>query len=147
MTIHTQTDIPTHAQIGDAWTDGKSFKRVLSRGGAWENVNLGEKHKDEVDHGEQQEQRAETKQRDGVPGTELPEGADSTAQGDGDDGTLPAVREDGTEDPDVDAPAGHETADDVSPTGEPLTSTGPIEASEQGRQGRGGFDGNGSPVV
>lgn len=141
--IHKQSGTPVGAHTGDAWLDPKgSFKRVLSRGGAWENVNLGEKHRDEVDH--EQEQRAEPEQRE-PGGTEVSSGAGESAPGDGDDGETVSESSGGrgTENAGVTAPAGHETNDDVSGDGEPLTSTGPIEGGAEGE----GVDGNGSPVV
>ncbi len=146
--IHKQHTLPTHAKIGDAWVcPHKSFKRVLSRGGAWENVNLGETHRDEVNHEqEQRSERAEPEQRE--PGSaEVSVGSDQSAQGAGDDGQVSGVSTDGgiggEENSGVSEPAGHEASDDVSDTGEPLTSTGPIEGGSEGE----GVDGNGSPVV
>src|SRR5688572_3477572 len=126
--IYKQHHTPENAVIGSVWVcPNGSFKRVLSRGGAWENVNPGSTHPDEKDHDDEQSAQPETEQRDTSP--EVPDvGSDQSASGDGDDGE--AVSEpggDGEEDPDVNKPAGHETNGDVSNTGEPLTSTGPIE--------------------
>jgi hypothetical protein len=87
--IYNQLNEPRNASIGDAWTDGKSFKRVLSRGRSWENVNIGATHPDEVDHDQQERERAEAKQRDesaGDVGSAV--GADPVSQGNGDDGQV-----------------------------------------------------------
>jgi hypothetical protein len=78
--IYRQTNMPIQATAGDAWTDGKSFKRVLSRGGAWENVNLGEKHCDEVEHEQSTQPKAEQRLED----TEVPSGTGESTPGDGD---------------------------------------------------------------
>ena len=84
--IHKQERIPVHASIGDVWTDEKSFKRVLSRGGAWENVNLGARHPDEVSN----EQVTQPEAQLGNDGTEVSGGAGESAPGNGDDGqTVP----------------------------------------------------------
>ncbi len=140
--IFKQVLMPTGAKTGDAWVCPKgTFKRVLSRGGAWENVNLGETHRDEVDHEQEQRgERTEPEQRES-DGTEVPVGTGESTSGNGDDGkTLSESGGDsGPQDSVLSEPAGHESNDDVSKTGEPLTSTGPIEGE--------GVDGNGSPVV
>ncbi len=133
-----QHQMPTGAKPGDAWVCPKgTFKRVLSRGGAWENVNLGETHRDEVDH--EQSAQPEAEQRD--ESSEVPVGTGESTSGNGDDGETVSEPsgERGPQDSVLSEPAGHETNDDVSETGEPLTSTGPIEGE--------GVDGNGSPVV
>lgn len=118
MTIHKQSFQPRTAQCGDVWTDGVSFKRVLSRGGAWENVNLGSKHIDEVDH-DKQEQRPEAvvqQQGSGVDGGAG--GAGAGPQGAGDDGQVSRS---------IDGQKG------------PGEVTDPVEGE--------GVDGDGSPVV
>lgn len=117
--IHEQTHQPRNAKVGDAWTDGKSFKRVLSRGGAWENVNLGSKHPDEVDH-DAAEQRPEAEQQQQGAG-ESSDGSGELPQGDGDNGQVPGGA----------AGQGQQESEPVAPTS-PET---------------GGVDGNGSPVV
>lgn len=88
MTIHKTTQIPSNAKVGDVWTDETSFKRVLSRGGAWENVNLGATHPDEVKH-DDAEQRPEAEQRQQDPrvgGGAV--GTTAVSQGDGNDGQV-----------------------------------------------------------
>jgi hypothetical protein len=139
--IHKQLNLPTNAQPGDAWVHPKGeFKRVLSRGGAWENVNLGSTHPDEVDH----EQVTQPEAQLGDESAEVPSGAGESASGNGDDGQ--AVSESGRvgeENTGVNEPAGHETNDDVSGSGEPLTSTGPIEGDSDG----GGIDSDPDRVV
>lgn len=86
--IHKQAALPTKAQVGDAWVDPQgTFKRVLSRGGAWENVNLGSKHPDEADHGS--EQRSEAEQQN--VSTDISAGTDPVSQGDGDNGEVPGT--------------------------------------------------------
>lgn len=112
--IYTQTTLPTQAKTGDAWVcPHKSFKRVLSRGGAWENVNLGETHRDEVDH--EQSAQPEAEQRD--EGTEVSDvGTDQSASGDGDDGeTVSESSGDGEEDPGVDTDEGEGVDGNGSP--------------------------------
>ena len=83
--IYKQHHQPQGAVTGSVWLcPQNSFKRVLSRGGAWENVNIGAKHPDERDHDDEQEQRPETEQRNESP--EVPLGAIESTQGTGDDG-------------------------------------------------------------
>jgi len=106
--IHKQVNVPMNAQVGDAWVSpDESFKRVLSRGGAWENVNLGETHKDEVDH--EQQQRAQAEQRD--DSAEVSSGTSAPAPGDGNDGQVSGVSTGGEEDSGVirtpEAPENH----------------------------------------
>lgn len=85
--IYKTKHIPVlRPQIGDVWTDEKTFKRVYSRGGAWENVNLGSKHPDEADHEQSNEPKAEQRH----DSTQVSGGAGEPASGDGDDGkTVP----------------------------------------------------------
>lgn len=116
--IHEQLTTPIGASIGDAWVDPHgSFKRVLSRGGAWENVNPGAKHPDEVDH----EQGTQPEAQLGDESSEVPSGTGESASGNGDDGQAPESAVDGEEN------AGLTTGGD-------------------GFEGE-GVDGNGSPVV
>lgn len=119
--IYEQVLMPTGAQVGDAWVcPHKSFKRVLSRGGAWENVNLGETHRDEVNHEqEQREPGAEPEQRES-DSTEVPGGTGESTSGNGDDGET------------------------VSEPSEHAERTG---AQVAGVEEEPGIDGNGSPVV
>lgn len=51
MTIHKTggESPPRNARPGDAW-EGPGFKRVLSKGGSWDNINVGGTHPDELDH-------------------------------------------------------------------------------------------------
>lgn len=127
--IHKQSNMPVHANVGDAWEcPHKSFKRVLSRGGAWENVNLGETHRDEVEHEQQSGSEAEP----GVDSPEISVGAGESTSGDGNDGETvsePSGGLSGSEDPGVIGPA---------PTEEEL---------QKFVQEGSGVDGNGSPVV
>lgn len=69
-------------QVGDVWTDEKSFKRVYSRGHAWENVNLGERHPDEANHEQSNEPKAEQRLDD----PQISGGASESASRNGDDG-------------------------------------------------------------
>lgn len=78
---------PPTANRGDVWTDGKTFKRVYSRGGAWENVNLGSKHPDE----DWPEQETSDEHQESGPETlgepeQVSVGSGESAPGDGDDG-------------------------------------------------------------
>ena len=96
MAKHVQdaqiTAPPAGAAVGDVWTDDKTYKRVLSRGGAWENVDLGAKHPDEVDdNGGQSGAEA------GGQSSQVSDGSDSTAQGDGDDGEDSESSDEGEE--------------------------------------------------
>lgn len=76
--IYTQSEIPSNARAGDAWVaPDQSFKRVLSRGHSWENVNIGSKHPDEADH-----EQAKVEQ----PPVQVSGGTSAGAQGDGDNG-------------------------------------------------------------
>jgi hypothetical protein len=111
--IYKQSNMPTGAQVGDAWVcPHKSFKRVLSRGGAWENVNLGETHRDEVNH--EQGAQPEAEQRD--ESSEVPSGAGESAPGDGNDGeTLSESSGDGEEDTVLDPPEGEGVDGNGSP--------------------------------
>jgi hypothetical protein len=96
--IHEQTNMPTRATTGDVWLGPKGeFKRVLSRGGAWENVNLGSKHPDEVSHEQDQLQRPEAEQR--VESPEVPAGAGESTPGNGDDGEAAKSTENREENP------------------------------------------------
>lgn len=139
--IYKTIDLPRNASIGDAWVGPRNdFKRVLSRGGAWENVNIGAKHPDEVDH--EQSTQPETEQRN--DSSEVPSRPGESAPGDGDDGqTVSESSGVEQENPGVIEPAGHEANVDVSPSGEPLTSTGPIEGGVEGE----GVDRKDPPVV
>lgn len=112
--IHKQSNMPVHAQTGDAWVCPKgTFKRVLSRGGAWENVNLGEKHRDEVDH----EQSAQPEAEPGDDGAEVSSGTGESAPGDGNNGeTVPeSSGERGSEDTVLDPPEGEGVDGNGSP--------------------------------
>lgn len=147
--IHNQQHQPRHAQVGDAWTDGKSFKRVLSRGGAWENVNLGATHPDEVDHDKQQrerEQRVKPEQQ-GRVGGEVPGGSGSgePAQGSGDDGKDAAGAGNGGQEGQPVTGEGAASGGDAqtSATGSEAGSQSPAPSTAPGE----GVDGNGSPVV
>lgn len=87
--IHNQATEPRNAAVGDAWTDGKSFKRVLSRGRSWENVNIGATHQDEVDHDQQERERAEALKQQQVAGdVGSASGAAAIPQGNGNDGQM-----------------------------------------------------------
>lgn len=146
--IHKQLNIPTSATTGDAWVSPNGdFKRVLSRGGAWENVNPGSKHPDEADH----EQVTQPEAQLGDESAEVPSGAGEPASGDGDDGQAAPTGVVGEENSGMSEPAGHETNDDVSGDGEPLTSTGSIEGDHKHTPPEShdpqGVDGNGSPVI
>ena len=80
--------------VGDVWLcPHGSFKRVLSRGGAWENVNLGSKHPDEKDHDYEQSSQSKAEQRD--ENTEISSGAGKSSSGNGDDGEMPGGGRDG----------------------------------------------------
>lgn len=133
--IYKQHHMPQGAKMGSVWLcPNHSFKRVLSRGGAWENVAPGSKHPDEKDHDneQQQEQRAEAEQ----PGVEIPEvsaGASESTQGDGDDGEVPSV-------PSVEEDAG------VGPPEADINPDSLEEIEIDIKEGE-GVDGNGSPVV
>lgn len=126
--IYKQHHIPPqNAVIGSVWLcPVNSFKRVLSRGGAWENVNLGSKHPDEKDHDDEQSTQPETKQRNESPEVSL--GASESASGDGDDGK--AVSE-----------------SSVGRGAEDAVLMGFGEAPGPGVGEGEGVDGNGSPVV
>lgn len=144
--IYKQHQTPEHAKVGDAWVcPHKSFKRVLSRGGAWENVNLGSTHSDEVDH--EQEQRiewSEPKQRESI-GTKVSSGAGESSQGNGDDGQMPGTPNGGEENSGVvHTPEAPENPVNNSTEADPETSEGfrRVESFEGE-----GVDGNGSPVV
>lgn len=146
--IYKQDGIPALATRGDAWVCPRgTFKRVLSRGGAWENVNLGSKHPDEVDH-DNQEQRAKAQQQDDR--TQVSERPDQTAQGPGDNGQgsgfVPGAGETSRplspNDPDF-ARQRQNQAGGVSVDGEPLTSTGSIEDPVDGTPAPGGTLGQG----
>lgn len=122
--IYKQHHQPQGAVTGSVWLcPHKSFKRVLSRGGAWENVNLGETHPDEKDHDDEQSAQPETEQR--LESTEVPLGTGESAPGDGDNGEA------------VSEPSGQRGPEDqsVGDQPEPVVDRGE------------GFDGNGSPVV
>lgn len=88
--IYKQHHLPVGAvTIGSVWLcPHNSFKRVLSRGGAWENVNLGSKHPDEKDHegveSYEQSTQPETEQR--VDSPEVPSGTGEPTPGNGDNG-------------------------------------------------------------
>lgn len=101
--IHKQPNMPTSAQPGDAWVHPKGeFKRVLSQGGAWENVNLGSTHPDEVDH----EQGAQPEAQLGDDSTEVPSGTGESASGNGDDGQAADPADVGQEDSGVEGTEG-----------------------------------------
>jgi hypothetical protein len=144
--IHQQTTLPRVAKIGDVWTDGKTFKRVLSRGSAWENVNLGSKHPDEVlplKHGQQEvddEQQQATGAEAGRQRAEVPSGAGESAPGNGDDGQALSESSVGAGPQDAgliqgNTPLGPETAGDPNPDYRPDAAREP------------GIDANGSPVL
>lgn len=82
--VFDQATMPESAEVGDVWTDQVNFKRVFSRGGAWENVNLGSRHPDEPV--EETTDERSTGAEAGGSGTDVPEQPDSAAQGAGDDG-------------------------------------------------------------
>lgn len=112
--IYKQHHMPQHAMIGSAWLcPNGSFKRVLSRGGAWENVNPGSTHPDERDHDEPQQQRTETKPGDDSP--EVPVGTGESAPGNGDDGQVPPVQPSGEENTGVALPEGEGVDGNGSP--------------------------------
>lgn len=94
--IYKQHHMPQHAVIGSAWLcPNGSFKRVLSRGGAWENVNPGSTHPDERDHDDEQSAQSKTEQRD--KSSEVPVRAGESTPRDGDDGQVPPVQPSGEE--------------------------------------------------
>lgn len=131
--IYKQHHIPQNAVIGSVWLcPNESFKRVLSRGGAWENVNPGSKHPDEKDHDDEQSAQPETEQRNESP--EVPVGAGESAPGDGDNGEAVSEPggERGTEDSGVEPDTSFDEAG-IDPEEIP-----PEEP---------GVDGNGSPVL
>lgn len=153
--IYKQHHQPESAVTGSVWLcPNGSFKRVLSRGGAWENVNLGSTHPDEKDHdddvrsdeGETNEQieseRPETEQQ--LEGGEVSGGAGESAQGDGDDGQVPDTDEFRSEDPGV-ALEANEHPEGQEPVSESLNPES-LETVEMPKDGE-GVDGNGSPVV
>lgn len=130
--IYKQHHMPQHAEIGSAWLcPNGSFKRVLSRGGAWENVNPGSTHPDEKDHDDEQSAQPEAEQRNDSP--EVSVGAGESAPGNGDDGQVPSVPT-GEEDTGVDLPEA-----DINPDS--------LEEIEVDIKEGEGVDGNGSPVV
>ena len=138
--IHKQATLPAHASTGDVWLDPKgSFKRVLSRGGAWENVNLGSKHPDEVDH--EQGAQPEAEQRD--ESTEVSGGTGESAPGNGDDGET-LSEPSGERGPEDTLLEGFQTGESGS-TSEP--SSPPSQPSTEAPPEGEGVDGNGSPVV
>lgn len=142
--IHRQAELPTKAQIGDAWVDPQgTFKRVLSRGGAWENVNLGSKHPDEVDHGSEQ-QRPEAEQQN--VSANVSAGTDPVSPGDGNDGEVSGTEQglEGTEDTFVVGPPA--TDDELKKAAQALADSEVVAAEPSGFE-EGGVDGNGSPVV
>lgn len=137
--IYKQHHTPQQAVIGSAWLcPNGSFKRVLSRGGAWENVNPGSIHPDERDHDDeqQQKQRAEAEQS-GVEVPEVSAGAGESAPGNGDDGQVPGVPDSEPENTGVESLP--ET--DINPD-----SLEEIEIEVE-TQEEPGVDGNGSPVL
>jgi hypothetical protein len=86
--IYKQHHQPAGAKTGSAWVCPKgTFKRVLSRGGAWENLNIGSTHHDEVDHAAEEFQRAEAQQQQHSP--EVPSGAGQLSSRDGNNGEMP----------------------------------------------------------
>lgn len=119
--IYESDTMPEHAQIGDAWTDGQTFKRVLSRGRSWENVPLGANHPDEADHEQQLREREAAEQKRAL---QVSGGTSESTQGNGDDGQSSASTEQSQQDTAVTA--------EVEPEKE--------SAGE-------GVDGNGSPVL
>ena len=123
--IFQQLHMPEQASRGDVWTDGETFKRVYSRGGAWENCNLGSKHPDEDwpegDSHVEQESGPET----GGHTSEVSLGTSEPASGDGDDGQDPAESGEGQES----APLIEEDSD--------------VRDDDEGE----GIDANGSPVL
>jgi hypothetical protein len=136
--IYKQHSMPQGAQTGSAWVcPHGSFKRVLSRGGAWENVTPGTTHPDEVSH-EEKKQRPKAEQR--VDVAEVPSGTGESTQGDGDNGEVSGVPVAEPEDPGVT----FDSASEPDSTGQSAPST--EAANNDGPQGE-GVDGNGSPVV
>lgn len=146
--IYKQHHMPQHAAIGSSWLcPNGSFKRVLSRGGAWENVNPGATHPDEKDHDDEQQQSERAETQPGVDSTEVPVGAGEPSPGDGDNGQVSGSGHvgEGTENPGVgaeDFPTGElskSTSEPSSPPSAPSTEALVSEGE--------GVDGNGSPVV
>lgn len=132
--IYKQHHQPAGAVIGSVWLCPMgSFKRVLSRGGAWENVNLGSKHPDEKDHDDEQSTQPKTEQRD--ESSEVSGGADQSTSGNGDDGEAVSEPggERGPEDPVLEEPViNPDSLEEIE-----------IEIPSEGE----GVDANGSPVV
>lgn len=78
---------PSNAVMGSVWLcPHNSFKRVLSRGGAWENVNPGSKHPDEKDHDDEPQQQPGPEALTGDDSPEVPLGTGESAPGDGNNG-------------------------------------------------------------
>lgn len=136
--IYKQHHLPQNAAIGSVWLcPHNSFKRVLSRGGAWENVNLGSTHPDEKDHDNEQSTQPETEQRNDSP--EVSIGADQSAPGNGDNGETVSESSVGRGAEDISVKS--DSVSQSTPETGPAESTVPVATEGEG------FDGNGSPVV
>lgn len=140
--IYRTIDLPRNAQIGDAWVGPREdFKRVLSRGGAWENVNLGSKHPDEKDHDDEQSKQPEAEQR--VDSPEVSLGTGESPPGDGDDGQMSGSGHvgEGPEDAGL-------TELSVGDQPEPIVDRGEgVDGVEPSASSLPGVDTNGSEVV
>lgn len=134
--IYKQHHMPQQAVIGSVWLcPSGSFKRVLSRGGAWENVNPGSKHPDEKDHDDEQQQVQRTETQPGNDSPEVSAGTGEPSSGNGDDGQVSRGEhvDEGAENTGVDLP-------------EAIINPDSLEEIEIDVQGE-GVDANGSPVV
>ena len=132
--IYKQHHLPQDAKTGSVWLcPNNSFKRVLSRGGAWENVNLGSTHPDEKDHEDEQTQEPGPETEPGDSDAEVSGGTGESASGDGDDGQATDADDAGEKD---------ESVTDSNPANLDQDYDDP-ERSDDGE----GIDANGSPVV
>lgn len=87
--IHNTLGIPSLGATGDRWIDAITGQhRVLSKGGAWENIDSKLTHPDEVSH---EEQAVEAVRPEAVvqPVEGLGYGAGTPTQADGDHGDVP----------------------------------------------------------
>lgn len=145
---YIQHHMPQGAKTGSVWEcPNKSFKRVLSRGGAWENVQPGTQHPDERDHDDDQakEPGPQTEQR--FEDTEVSGGTGESAPGDGNDGQVSAMQQFGEENAGVGLPTAEHPAG-TSEAPESLVNPASLETVEIPKPDAGeGVDANGSPVV
>ena len=143
---YTQHHMPQGAKTGSAWLcPNNSFKRVLSRGGAWENVQPGTKHPDEKDHDDEQVKQEPGAEAQREP-EQVPGGSGEPAPGDGGNGQ--AVSESGEQPGTQNAGVALVTAEHPTTGEEPESVVDPesLEEVEKPAEGE-GVDANGSPVV